>query len=62
MKRKVGPAGIGLRFVLAAMLLMVFASSTLFSQSFDFPSKKWGISFGNSKEFTGLRFNLETVE
>ncbi len=58
MKRKVGPAGIGLRFVLAAMLLMVFASSTLFSQSFDFPSKKWGISFGNSKEFTGLRFNF----
>ena len=58
MKRKVGPAGIGVRFVLAAILLMFFASSTLFSQSFDFPSKKWGISFGNSKEFTGLRFNF----
>lgn len=58
MKRKVGSVGIGSRFVLTAILSMFFASSTLFSQSFDFPSKKWGISFGNSKEFTGLRFNF----
>ena len=24
----------------------------------DIPSKRWGVSFGNSKEFTGLRFNF----
>lgn len=58
MKRKNGSSGRGSRFILGVMFLILFASSTLFSQSFNFPSKKWGISFGNSKEFTGLRFNF----
>ena len=29
----------------------------LTAQSLDIPSSRWGISFGNSKNFTGLRFN-----
>jgi len=28
------------------------------AQSLDIPSKRWGLSFGNSSEFTGLRFNF----
>ena len=34
------------------------AASSLFAQSLDIPSERWGLSFGNSKEFTGLRFNF----
>ncbi len=34
------------------------AGQSLFCQSFDIPNKKWGLSFGNSSEFTGLRFNF----
>jgi len=30
----------------------------LAAQSLDIPSKTWGLSFGNSKTFTGLRFNF----
>jgi hypothetical protein len=59
MRRKVGLSGVGSRLIAGITFLTLFASSTLFSQSFDFPSKKWGISFGNSKEFTGLRFNFQ---
>jgi hypothetical protein len=58
MRKKIELSGIGSRFLAGLIFLTLFASSTLFSQSFDFPSKKWGISFGNSKEFTGLRFNF----
>jgi len=40
-------------------VILAFAvPCALFSQSLDIPSKKWGLSFGNSKEFTGLRFNF----
>lgn len=28
------------------------------AQSLDIPSKAWGLSIGNSREFTGLRFNF----
>jgi len=41
-----------------AVLALLTASQSLLAQSVDFPNKKWGISFGNSKEFTGLRFNF----
>jgi hypothetical protein len=47
-----------LGFVLA---LAVFGSQAGLAQSLDIPSKKWGLSFGNSKEFTGLRFNFRDV-
>jgi hypothetical protein len=40
--------------------MFIIISGCLFAagQSLDIPSKKWGISFGNSKEFSGLRFNF----
>jgi len=40
------------------LALLIFGNGELLSQSLDIPSKKWGISFGNSKKFTGLRFNF----
>ncbi|TRZ90863.1 hypothetical protein D4R89_03725, partial [bacterium] len=39
------------------LFLMFAGSSPLSGQSLNFPSNKWGISFGNSREFMGLRFN-----
>jgi len=41
-----------------AAILALAVPSVLFGQSLDIPSKKWGLSFGNSPEFTGLRFNF----
>jgi len=41
-----------------AAILTLAAPCALFGQSLDIPSKKWGLSFGNSSEFTGLRFNF----
>ena len=41
------------------ILFVVFVSSAVLSaEGFTIPNKKWGICFGNSSEFTGLRFNL----
>ena len=40
------------------LLLGPTSAGVLVAQSLDFPSKSWGISFGNSKTFTGLRFNF----
>ena len=40
------------------LFLISAANQALFGQSFDIPNKKWGLSFGNSSEFTGLRFNF----
>jgi hypothetical protein len=39
-------------------LALILAWGTAWAQSLDIPSKRWGLSFGNSKEFTGLRFNF----
>jgi hypothetical protein len=44
--------------ILLLVLLGPAAAGALFAQSLDSPSKSWGISFGNSKDFTGLRFNF----
>ncbi len=43
-------------YLIILTLLMFFIDLT--AQSFDIPSKHWGISFGNSKNFSGLRFNF----
>lgn len=46
--------------LLFSFLFLIFlGNSEIQAQSLDIPSKKWGISFGNSKEFTGLRFNIQ---
>jgi len=38
-------------------IIQLTISFTILGQSFDIPSNKFGISFGNSKNFTGIRFN-----
>ncbi|MGA2531598.1 MAG: hypothetical protein ABSG19_01035 [Candidatus Aminicenantales bacterium] len=40
------------------LVLAILHSHGVFAQSLDIPTGKWGISFGNSKDFTGLRFNF----
>ncbi len=39
-------------------LALVLGHGMARAQSLDIPSKHWGLSFGNSAEFTGLRFNF----
>lgn len=39
-------------------LFFLFRQNSSFSQALSFPTSKAGISFGNSKEFFGLRMNL----
>ena len=47
------------RAVIASGLVFIAAAATSAAgQSLDIPSKKWGLSLGNSREFTGLRFNF----
>ncbi len=41
-----------------AALLLVSSFTNIRAQSLGIPSSRWGISFGNSKNFTGLRFNM----
>ena len=41
--------------VITAVLL--FTSLQISAQSFDIPSSRWGLSFGNSEKFNGLRIN-----
>lgn len=41
-----------------ALAVLISANAALFGGSVDFPAKTWGLSFGNSPEFTGLRFNF----
>ena len=44
---------------LAALLCLgLLTGASLAAQSLDIPSKNWGLSIGNSKNFTGLRFNF----
>jgi hypothetical protein len=43
---------------LLMVTIMVLCAEIALGQSLDIPSKHWGISFGNSTEFTGLRFNF----
>lgn len=49
------------KFLLTALLvsaIFVLLNSNSTAQSLDIPSSKWGLSIGNSKNFTGLRFNF----
>lgn len=39
-------------------LFLLFQQNSSYSQALSFPTSKAGISFGNSKEFSGLRMNL----
>ncbi len=48
--------------ILLSALAVLALSASLSAQSLNFPSRRWGISFGNSKEFTGLRFNYRDYD
>src|SRR5512135_3173500 len=57
--RHQSPASLTVLGGLALILLLGPASAgALRGQSLDIPAKTWGLSFGNSKNFTGLRFNF----
>ena len=43
---------------LLSVLCLAALAGSLTAQSLDIPSPRWGLSFGNSKDFTGLRFNF----
>ena len=46
-------------YIYFLLLIYMFVQiDFLFAQSLDIPVKGYGISFGNSKKFTGLRFNF----
>ena len=47
----------GLQFC-SAFLFSLIMGNSVWAQSLDFPSKDFGISIGNSKNFTGLRLNF----
>ncbi len=42
---------------LAILLGAAALAGSLSAQSLDIPSPRWGVSFGNSRDFSGLRFN-----
>jgi hypothetical protein len=46
------------RTTAAAAAILLVLSVPLVAGSLDFPSSRWGVSFGNSRNFTGLRFNF----
>jgi len=43
--------------IAVAGLCLLLGAQGLKADGFGVPSKKWGIGFGNSKQFTGIRFN-----
>ena len=45
-----------LRLLIGLSFMMIAAGAQ--AQGFGIPSKRWGIGFGNSRRFTGIRFNF----
>jgi hypothetical protein len=45
-------------FILLFLIIILSQFDFLYCQSLDIPVKGYGLSFGNSKNFTGLRFNF----
>jgi hypothetical protein len=50
------------KFLLLPTLLLFLYAPVVYAQSLDLPIKGYGFSFGNSKNFTGLRFNIVDKE
>jgi hypothetical protein len=48
----------GYALFITLLFISFVISENLYSQSLDIPVKGYGISFGNSKKFAGLRFNF----
>ncbi len=47
-----------LRYSVLSYLILLVLTTEIFSQSLNLPARNWGLSFGNSKNFTGVRFNF----
>ncbi|MEJ2722748.1 MAG: hypothetical protein P8181_16665, partial [bacterium] len=47
-----------LRKSLSLTVMLLLCAGLAHGQGFNIPNKHWGIGFGNSREFTGLRFNI----
>jgi len=43
--------------LVATVAMVLLCVGVAHGQGLNIPNKNWGISFGNSREFTGLRFN-----
>jgi hypothetical protein len=50
------------KYLLLPILLLLVCVPVVHAQSLDIPIKGYGFSFGNSKNFTGLRFNIVDKE
>ncbi len=47
-----------MRRITLTFFIIALPFLSVFSQGFNIPAKHWGISFGNSTRFDGLRFNI----
>ncbi len=47
-----------MRRITLTMCFITLPIVSIFSQGFNIPAKQWGLSFGNSTRFDGIRFNL----
>jgi hypothetical protein len=47
-----------MRKLTAAFVLSMLIISSIFSQGVNIPAPNWGLSFGNSTKFNGIRFNI----
>ena len=45
------------QFIVLSFLLSVLIFNETYAQGVNIPAKTWGLSFGNSPNFTGFRFN-----
>jgi hypothetical protein len=50
------------KYLLLPILLLLVYAPVVHAQSFDIPVEGYGFSFGNSKNFTGLRINIVDKE
>jgi len=40
------------------LIFIIIAATSSYAQGFGLPSKQWGLGFGNTRRFTGIRFNF----
>lgn len=47
-----------MRRLFLTILIIALPVLSIFSQGLNIPARNWGLSFGNSTRFDGIRFNL----
>ena len=47
-----------MRRIILAIIIITLPLISIFCQGFNIPARRWGLSFGNSTRFDGIRFNL----